>query len=72
MTKALEKAYLELNEAGHSSVTSQNTTVSTYSIAWLKRFVDDDTRYSQFICPGPAFSQNGTLPVANYLNTCGV
>ena len=72
MTNAPEKAYLELNEAKHSSVTSTNPTVSTYSIAWLKRFVDDDTRYSQFICPGPDFAQTGTLPVANYLNTCPV
>ena len=72
MTAAPEKVYLELNEAGHSLATSIQTTVAVHSIAWLKRFVDDDTRYSQFICPGPAFSQTGTGPVANYLNTCGV
>ena len=23
-------------------------------IAWLKRWVDEDTRYNQFLCPGPA------------------
>ena len=72
MTTVPEKVYLELNEAGHSLVPSVQTTIATYSVAWLKRFVDEDARYSQFICPGPAFAQNGTGPVANYLNTCGV
>jgi dienelactone hydrolase len=72
MTKAPEKVYLELNEAGHSLVPAVQTTIATHSIAWLKWFVDGDTRYSQFICPGPDFSQNGPGPVANYLDTCDV
>ena len=75
MTNAPEKAYLELNEAGHSAVTVSNTTVATHAIAWLKRFVDLDTRYSQFLCPGPAASQNGPVssyPVSAYWNTCPV
>jgi dienelactone hydrolase len=70
MTSVPEKVYLELNEAGHSAVTVSNATVSTTTIAWLKRFVDGDTRYSQFICPGPTPSQTG--PVSLYWNTCGV
>lgn len=70
MTAVPEKAYLELNEAGHSAVTVSNTVVATSSISWLKRFVDGDTRYSQFICPGPTASQTGT--VSAYVNTCPV
>jgi hypothetical protein len=27
-----------------------------YSISWLKRFVDNDTRYEQFLCPAPRVS----------------
>jgi hypothetical protein len=23
-------------------------------LSWLKRYVDDDTRYEQFLCPPPA------------------
>ena len=34
-------------------------------VAWLKRFVDDDTRYEQFLCPGPSGSQ-----IQEYRNTC--
>jgi alpha-beta hydrolase superfamily lysophospholipase len=51
MTNAPEKAYLELNDAGHNATNSSNATVSGNSVAWLKRFVDLDARYSQFICP---------------------
>ncbi|WP_433043584.1 dienelactone hydrolase family protein [Dactylosporangium sp. CS-033363] len=54
MTAAPDKAYLELNNAGHSAPTSANVTVAKYSIAWLKRFVDNDTRYEQFLCPAPS------------------
>ena len=49
-----EKAYLELAGAGHQAPTSPNTTIAKYAISWLKRFVDNDTRYEQFLCPRPA------------------
>jgi dienelactone hydrolase len=61
----LDKGYLELSGAGHLAPNSANTTIAKYSIAWLKRFVDNDTRYEQFLCPrpsGPAISE--------YRDTC--
>ncbi|MBB5115773.1 pimeloyl-ACP methyl ester carboxylesterase [Micromonospora echinospora] len=61
----LDKAYLELNAASHSAPTSPNVTVAKYSISWLKRFVDDDTRYDQFLCPAP----RGTA-IEEYRDTC--
>ncbi|MFC0098167.1 dienelactone hydrolase family protein [Micromonospora marina] len=61
----LDKAYLELNAAGHSAPTAPNVTVAKYSISWLKRFVDDDTRYEQFLCPAP----RGTA-IEEYRDTC--
>ncbi|MBB5132776.1 putative dienelactone hydrolase [Thermocatellispora tengchongensis] len=48
-----EKAYLELNNASHFFPQTSNTTLAKYMISWLKRFVDDDTRYEQFLCPAP-------------------
>ena len=42
---SLPKAYPELAGASHFPHSS-NTTIAQYSICWLKRFVDDDTRYS--------------------------
>ena len=53
---AAEKAYLELRGASHFAPNSTNTTIGRYSVAWLKRFVDDDLRYEQFLCPPPPVS----------------
>jgi len=50
---ASEKGYLELDGASHFAPNSSNTTIAKYMISWLKRFVDDDTRYEQFLCPAP-------------------
>ncbi|MFG1801064.1 alpha/beta hydrolase family protein [Micromonospora carbonacea] len=62
---SLDKAYLELNAATHSAPTSPNVTIAKYSISWLKRFVDDDTRYEQFLCPAPRGSA-----IQEYRDTC--
>jgi dienelactone hydrolase len=62
----LNKAYLELNNASHFAPNSSNTTIAKYSIAWLKRFVDDDLRYDQFLCPAP---RAGTT-ISEYRDTC--
>jgi dienelactone hydrolase len=53
LANSLDKAYLELNNASHSAPTAANVTIAKYSIAWLKRFIDNDTRYEQFLCPAP-------------------
>lgn len=53
LTRARDKAFVELRGADHSTFGNPHTTVAQYSISWLKRFVDDDTRYSQFLCPVP-------------------
>ncbi|MEU4238497.1 dienelactone hydrolase family protein [Actinoplanes sp. NPDC026619] len=62
---ATEKAYTELRGASHLFPLSVNTVTGRMSVAWLKRFVDNDTRYDQFICPGPT----GT-DISDYRNTC--
>lgn len=54
--EASEKGYLELNGASHFAPNSPNTTIAKYMISWLKRFVDNDTRYEQFLCPAPSDS----------------
>jgi pimeloyl-ACP methyl ester carboxylesterase len=63
---SLDKAYLELNNASHFAPNSSNTTIAQYSISWLKRFVDDDLRYEQFLCPAP---RAGTT-ISDYRDTC--
>lgn len=44
------KAYAELNGASHFTPNSTNTPIGRYGVTWMKRFVDDDTRYSPFLC----------------------
>ncbi|MDN3238287.1 poly(ethylene terephthalate) hydrolase family protein [Glycomyces tritici] len=62
-----DKMYVELNGASHFAPNSSNTTIAKYSISWLKRFVDDDTRFDQFLCPLPNESAveeaRGTCPL---------
>jgi dienelactone hydrolase len=54
MPAALDKAYLELKGANHRvPIFFANVTIAKYSISWLKRFIDNDTRYEKFLCPAP-------------------
>ncbi|POX36994.1 alpha/beta hydrolase [Streptomyces sp. Ru73] len=63
---SLDKAYLELNNATHFTPNTSNTTIAKYSISWLKRFIDNDTRYEQFLCPLPRPS----LTIEEYRGNC--
>lgn len=53
LTGARDKAYMELDGASHFFPNTANTVLAKYTISWLKRFIDDDTRYDQFLCPAP-------------------
>ncbi|MFJ9056155.1 dienelactone hydrolase family protein [Streptomyces sp. NBC_00111] len=66
LPSSLDKAYLELRGATHFTPNTSNTTIAKYSISWLKRFIDNDTRYEQFLCPLPSTS----LTIAEYRGTC--
>ena len=61
-----EKAYLELRGASHFVSNTSNTTQAKYMISWLKRYVDNDTRYEQFLCPAPS----EPLQISEYRDTC--
>ncbi|GAA0502841.1 lipase [Paractinoplanes deccanensis] len=65
LSSTYEKAYLELNNASHFFPQSVNTPTARLAVAWLKRFVDNDTRYDQFICPGPS-----GLSIEEYRSSC--
>jgi predicted dienelactone hydrolase len=66
LPSALDRAYLELNGATHFTPNTSNTTIAKYSISWLKRFIDNDTRYEQFLCPLPGPS----LTIEEYRGNC--
>jgi dienelactone hydrolase len=62
-----EKAYVELNGASHGVGTTANVVQAKSMIVWLKRYVDNDTRYEQFICPPPPAPSS---EIQEYRNTC--
>lgn len=55
LTYTLDKAYLEMDGAGHFctntllSNAAQRAVEGKLGVAWLKRFVDEDTRYTPFL-----------------------
>jgi dienelactone hydrolase len=61
-----EKVYVEMAQGGHLFPFLQSATQASFTTAWLKRWVDGDTRYTQFLCPGPA----PTGPIDEYRSTC--
>lgn len=65
LTAAPERAYWELDNASHGFPVSNQDATAVAMVSWLKRFVDDDTRYDQFLCPAPQGVQ-----VQEYRNTC--
>ncbi|HET6950869.1 MAG TPA: hypothetical protein VFI47_10865 [Acidimicrobiales bacterium] len=63
-----EKALLVRAGAGHGLGTTNDNIQSKFAISWLKRYVDNDTRYDQFLCPPPA--TGGSTGISEYRNTC--
>nr|WP_208235586.1 acetylxylan esterase [Actinomadura violacea] len=51
--KTKDKALIQLRNATHFHYMVPNTPTAEYSLVWLKRFIDDDTRYDKFLCPAP-------------------
>ncbi|MET9852539.1 dienelactone hydrolase family protein [Streptomyces sp. NPDC006450] len=66
LPSSLDKAYLELNNATHFTPNTSDTTIAKYSVSWLKRFIDNDTRYEQFLCPLPSPSST----IEEYRGNC--
>jgi dienelactone hydrolase len=60
-----EKMYLELTGAGHGFPTSNNSVMTRKVIPWMKLFLDQDTRYQQFLCP--LMDNTG---ISSYRSTC--
>ncbi len=48
---AAQSAWVEITGVDHLFATRANTTEMRTLIPWLKIFVDNDTRYTQFLCP---------------------
>ena len=65
-----DKAFMELNNGPHNCANGNNSytaTLSTYGVSWMKRFLDKDGRYNQFLC-GPNHVANSQI--SEYRDTC--
>ena len=60
-----ERAYIGVAGAGHNYIGQPSTVLARTMIPWLKIFVDDDSRYSQFLCPS-----TNTSGISQYRNSC--
>jgi triacylglycerol lipase len=70
LSSSLDKAYAELNGGTHFAPNSTNTPIGRYSVSWVKRFMDNDTRYTPFLCGAPHQSYATSLVFSDYRSTC--
>lgn len=75
LTPTLNKALIELKGANHFCTNSTanaptRALIGKYSISWLKRFVDGDTRYSPFLCGAPHQADLGGTLISTYKDNC--
>jgi dienelactone hydrolase len=61
-------AYVQLSGADHLFFTKANTVEIRRLVPWLKIFVDEDTRYTQLMCP----ALSDTTGVSKYSAKCGI
>ena len=69
----VSKAYLELAGGDHLCVETGNGNKAVqgkYATAWLKRFVDEDVRYSPYLCGAPHEADLRGSAISAYRETC--
>ena len=68
-----KKGYLQINNGSHYCHNTGNdypALIGKYGVSWMKRFMDNDTRYSQFLC-GPLHDADLSLyAVDEYRQNC--
>ena len=66
-----DKVYLEIENGEHSCANGRSgndrALLSTYGVSWMKRFLDKDSRYNQFLC-GPNHEANSSI--SEFRDTC--
>jgi dienelactone hydrolase len=60
-----ERAYILVTGAGHNYIGQPSTNLARTMIPWFKIFIDNDTRFSQFLCPLSNMSG-----ISQYRNSC--
>ncbi|SDS35700.1 cutinase [Halopseudomonas litoralis] len=66
----IDKAYVEIDGGSHYCANGggfNNDVLSRMGVSWMKRFLDNDTRYSQFLC-GP--NHESDRNISEYRGNC--
>lgn len=70
LPNSIDKAYVEINNGSHYCANGgglNNDVLSRFGVSWMKRFLDEDTRYSQFLC-GPNHTSDRNI--SEYRGNC--
>ena len=70
LPNSIDKAYVEIRGGSHYCANGgglNNNVLSRFGVSWMKRFLDEDTRYSQFLC-GPNHSSD--RDISEYRGNC--
>ena len=73
LTDAIKKAFLEIAGGSHSCANSGNSNtriLGKYGVSWMKRFMDEDTRYSPFLCGAPHQTDLSGSTISEYRDNC--
>lgn len=74
MPSTNNKAFAEINNGGHSCANDPRNNsgrLGRYGVSWMKRFLDKDTRFTEFLCGAPHNSIiSGTTTYSRYMSTC--
>lgn len=68
--RTTSKAYAELQSATHFAPNVRNEAIGRYGVAWMKRFMDGDTRYSTFLCGSEHDRYNTSLRFDQFQSNC--
>ncbi|WP_347332822.1 alpha/beta hydrolase family protein [Marinimicrobium locisalis] len=72
LPSSLDKAYLEVSNGSHFCVLSDSgeNVLGKYAVSWMKRFLDQDTRYSPFLCGAEHEDELVSGVFSDYRETC--
>lgn len=70
LPQGTSKAYAELQGASHFAPNVRNEAIGRYGVAWMKRFMDGDTRYSTFLCGAEHDRYNTSVRFDRYQSNC--
>jgi dienelactone hydrolase len=73
MPSGNDKAFAEVNNGSHSCANDPRNNgglLGRYGVSWMKRFLDNDTRFTEYLCGAPHNTVVSGTTYSRYLSTC--